>query len=92
MVLINKAHQHELCTRLAARHPFLTVQRAGRRGRGSARSQKKENPREAKHMFYLSKRKMCALVSFFHRVAMEPGHRTAVQFSAAGAVALEELH
>lgn len=54
--------------------------------------QKKENPREAKHMFYLSKRKMCALVSFFHRVAMEPGHRTAVQFSAAGAVALEELH
>lgn len=43
-------------------------------------------------MFYLSKRKMCALVSFFHRVAMEPGHRTAVQFSAAGAVALEELH
>lgn len=58
-----------------------------------------ENPRAGRHTSWIcaeeKKRKMCALVSFFHRVAMEPGHREAPWFqlqerSAAGAASASQ--
>lgn len=77
-VRVNRAHQRELRASPAALPPFLTVRRAGHRGRGSARSKNGKSPRSEAHVSFV-KRKMCALVSFFHRVAMEPGHKTAPQ-------------
>ena len=44
VVLINGAHQHELCVRLAAPSPLLTVERTRRCGRGAVTSKNGKSP------------------------------------------------
>lgn len=89
VVLINKAHGHEL--RGAQRPPG----RGQRAGHGGSERQGWKIPAKPRHTLDLCKGKMRALVSFFHRVAMEPGHRAAPRFqlrerSAAGAASASQ--
>lgn len=59
----------------------LSVPLGGGKGQGTVAvsSRAGKSPWRQAHVWFVQ-RKMCALVSFFHRVAMEPGHRAAPQF------------
>lgn len=75
VVLINKAHQ-----RGAGSSASFSGSAKGRAPwQRFSEKQKRKIPMKQGNVSSVE-RKMCALVSFFHRVAMEPGHRTAVWF------------
>lgn len=89
VVLINKAHGHKL---RGAQRPLGKGQRAGH---GGSEQQGWKIPLKPGTHRFVQRRKMCALVSFFHRVAMEPGHRAALpsqlqERSAAGAASASQ--